>query len=254
MGRSNRYTEAEVRRMLNLAREIAELPGDPRLRTRHMLEGLGRMVGAKGGTSFRARHDFIRNKRRITILTGQSTGMEDAAAQDVLGRYMATMLPTDPLGEPLYSRPERQVTMGREQMMNRTLWHNSAHFNEVRRGIGIDDCIATKITLGAGGQVLTFCLHRALGDIPFTPRQWQLVDLFHSEMHRLLDVPLPNLQAQLAPRLRQVLECLRSGDGAKQIAWKLGLSIHTVRGYIKEIYQQFNVSGRGELLAYFTRQ
>jgi DNA-binding CsgD family transcriptional regulator len=240
--------------MLSLARELAELPNDPKLRTRHMLEGLGRMVGAKGGTSFRARHDFVGNKRRVTVLTGQSTGMEDAAAQAVLGRYMATMLPTDPLGEPLYSQPGRQVTMGREQMLNRTLWHRSDHFNEVRRGIGIDDCIATKITLGAGGHVLTFCLHRAMGDIPFTPRQWHLVDLFHSEMRRLLDAPMRQLEAQLSPRMRQVLECMMAGDGAKQIAAKLNLSVHTVRDYIKELYQRFNVSGRGELLACFARQ
>jgi DNA-binding CsgD family transcriptional regulator len=238
--------------MLRLARELAEMPCDPQLRTTHMLENLCGIVGAKGSTSFFARHNFVKRRRKITVLSGLSTGLEDKASQEVLMHYMQTMLPTDPLGEPLYSAPGRQVTMGREQMMNRNQWHDSAHFNEVRRGIGIDDCVATRIVLGRGNHVLTFCLHRASADRPFTRRQWEVLDLFHSEMYRLLDVRSARPMEDLSPRTRQVLQCILAGDSAKQIAAKLNLSVYTVQDYIKALYERFNVSGRGELLACFT--
>lgn len=251
MGRSNRYTDAEVRGMLRLARELAELPTDRAIRTTHMLQGLCGLVGAKGSSSFLARHDLVERKRKITVLSGQSEGLQERSAQEAIQLYLSTMVPTDPLAEPLYSAPGRQVTMGREQIMNRLDWHYSEHFNEVRCAIGIDDCIATKIVLGAGHHVMTVCVHRAPGERPFTQRQWEVLDLFHSEMHRLLDVRSAKPLMDLSPRMRQVLECMQVGDGAKQIAAKLSLSTHTVRDYIKALYERFNVRGRAELLACF---
>jgi DNA-binding CsgD family transcriptional regulator len=221
-----------------------------------MLEGLRRMVGAKAATSIRARHEMNGAKRKVTVLTGQSIGIEEPAAQEAVARYLATLSPADPLSEPLYSQPGRQVTRGREQLMDRPAWHRSAHFNEVRRAAGIDDCIASKIVLGPGGQVQTVCLHRAVGDAPFTARQWELVDLFHSEMYPLIDAPHvgPSTYATLPPRLRQVLHCLLAGDSAKDAARKLGLSVHTARDYVKDSYRHFNVSSRAELLAQLMRQ
>ncbi|MCC7350441.1 MAG: hypothetical protein IT446_07720 [Phycisphaerales bacterium] len=254
MGRSNRYTDAEVRGMLRLARELAEMPSDRDVRTTHMLTGLCGLVGAKGSSSFLARHEVVQRKRKVTVLSGQSEGLQDRSAQEAIQQYLSTMVPTDPLAEPLYSAPGRQVTMGREQIMDRPQWHYSEHFNEVRCAIGIDDCIATKIVLGSGLHVMTVCVHRAPGERPFTRRQWEILDLFHSEMYRLLDVRSAKPMMALSPRMRQVLECMQRGDGPKQIAIKLGLSVYTVRDYVKKLYERFNVSGQRELLGCFVRQ
>jgi DNA-binding NarL/FixJ family response regulator len=60
------------------------------------------------------------------------------------------------------------------------------------------------------------------------------------------DDPSPR---DLTPRLRQVLDCLLEGDGDKQIAARLQLSVHTVNEYTKKIYGHFGVRGRTELLA-----
>jgi DNA-binding CsgD family transcriptional regulator len=65
--------------------------------------------------------------------------------------------------------------------------------------------------------------------------------------------PLPPAAAKLSPRLRQTLERLLAGDSEKEIAARFGRSRHTIHVYVKKLYERFNVSSRGELLARFVR-
>ncbi|HTL73637.1 MAG TPA: response regulator transcription factor [bacterium] len=53
----------------------------------------------------------------------------------------------------------------------------------------------------------------------------------------------------LSPREREVLNGLAEGQAYKQIGDKLGLSIHTVRNYIRRIYQKLHVRSSGEAVA-----
>lgn len=57
----------------------------------------------------------------------------------------------------------------------------------------------------------------------------------------------------LPPRPRSVLLLLLDGLQAKEVAQQLGLSPHTVRQYIKQIYRTLGVSSRGELFSHFAR-
>lgn len=50
----------------------------------------------------------------------------------------------------------------------------------------------------------------------------------------------------LPPRLAQVAACLALGDSAHQIGQQLGLSPHTARSYVKNLYQRLHVSSRVE--------
>ena len=59
--------------------------------------------------------------------------------------------------------------------------------------------------------------------------------------------------SQLFPRLRTVLNLLIEGWSRKRIAAELGLSIHTVHGYVKAIYDHFGVHSQAELLVRFTK-
>ncbi len=58
----------------------------------------------------------------------------------------------------------------------------------------------------------------------------------------------------LPPSVRRVLACILEGDGDKQIAAKLGLSIYTVNDYTKTIYRHFGVQSRSQLLARWVRR
>ncbi len=56
---------------------------------------------------------------------------------------------------------------------------------------------------------------------------------------------------QLSRREGEVLEQLARGAAYKQIADTLGISIETLRGYIKAVYRKLHVHSRGEAVAKF---
>lgn len=58
----------------------------------------------------------------------------------------------------------------------------------------------------------------------------------------------------LSPREREVLNGLAEGQAYKQIGDRLGLSIHTVRNYIRRIYQKLHVRSCGEAVAKYLQK
>lgn len=63
-----------------------------------------------------------------------------------------------------------------------------------------------------------------------------------------------NASAELSDRERAVLDGLAQGLAYKQIADQLGISIHTVRNYIRRIYEKLHVCSRTEAVAKFLRK
>jgi DNA-binding NarL/FixJ family response regulator len=63
--------------------------------------------------------------------------------------------------------------------------------------------------------------------------------------------PQGDANAELSPREREVLNGLAEGQAYKQIADRLGVSIHTVRNYIRRIYEKLHVQTRTEAVAKF---
>jgi DNA-binding NarL/FixJ family response regulator len=60
--------------------------------------------------------------------------------------------------------------------------------------------------------------------------------------------------AELSNREQEVLNGLAQGLAYKQIADRLGVSIHTVRNYIRRIYEKLHVQSRTEAVAkYLTK-
>ena len=111
-------------------------------------------------------------------------------------------------------------------------------------------------SLADTGRAVGIALHRPWGDKPFGAREVGLVDLFHQAqpLYRNVQVAPPVMPRRgLTPRQQDVLWALRSGDSEKQVAAKLGVSIHTVHVYVKAIYRHFNVNSRGELMSFWAR-
>jgi DNA-binding CsgD family transcriptional regulator len=54
---------------------------------------------------------------------------------------------------------------------------------------------------------------------------------------------------ELSARERQITQLLARGLGTADVAGRLHLSAHTVRGYVKTIFEKVGVSSRGELVA-----
>lgn len=62
-----------------------------------------------------------------------------------------------------------------------------------------------------------------------------------------------NGSAQLSPRKQQTLAGLLEGLSEKQIARRLDISRHTVHTYVKQLYVDYRVNTRSELLALWIR-
>ena len=65
--------------------------------------------------------------------------------------------------------------------------------------------------------------------------------------------PHPDAGVELSPREREVLEALAQGLAYKQIAAQLEVSIHTVRNYIRRIYEKLHVRSRTAAVAKFLK-
>lgn len=62
------------------------------------------------------------------------------------------------------------------------------------------------------------------------------------------------IQHLLSARQREMLDLLAAGEPYKAIADKMGLSIHTVRGYIRRIYEKLQVHTRTEAVARYLQR
>jgi DNA-binding NarL/FixJ family response regulator len=70
----------------------------------------------------------------------------------------------------------------------------------------------------------------------------------------LQSMPIPSDDTMdLSDRERQVLEAMAAGQLYKQIADDLCVSIHTVRSYIRRIYEKLHVRTRTEAVAKYFR-
>jgi DNA-binding NarL/FixJ family response regulator len=64
-----------------------------------------------------------------------------------------------------------------------------------------------------------------------------------------LPAPAPDRTAPLTARERQVLSLIAEGAANKAIAWKLGISEHTVKFHVASILTKLNASSRTEAVA-----
>jgi DNA-binding NarL/FixJ family response regulator len=131
----------------------------------------------------------------------------------------------------------RDVTTDRE-------WYRSSYYSDLKRPFGVDDAIYAQLL--RPGALFAITMHRARRARPFTEEDRNLMALVFDAC------PWVRTEADepaLAPRVRQTLEVLLTGACDKEIAAELGLSVHTVRQYVKVLLKTFGVSSRAQLIA-----
>lgn len=94
----------------------------------------------------------------------------------------------------------------------------------------VDDVVSTIITTFKGGSVFSPSISRNV----------------IQQVQQTIDY-----QSNLSYRERQIVEGLKSGLSYKLIGYKYGISLDTVRQYIKRTYKKLNINSKGELLAQF---
>lgn len=157
---------------------------------------------------------------------------------------------------------EGPLVRRREDCVGDEAWYESDHYKVHRIAANQDACMYTTIpardsfgNLIEENTIWTACACRATGDLMFTEaeRDWFGQCFFGLEklLFEALKTPEAPTEIELSKlplRMRRVAGCLINGDSEKQAAIKLGLSAHTIHGYVKELYKAMDVQSRPELL------
>lgn len=110
-----------------------------------------------------------------------------------------------------------------------------------------DEHLFTALQAGARGYLL-----KDMSEGDFIERLRRIVNgeppLSPTIAHRMIDFFSKSAteRARLTPREMEVLTVIAKGMTTGETAEMLGLSSHTVSGYVKEIYQKLDISSRAE--------
>lgn len=150
---------------------------------------------------------------------------------------------------------DQEATCSRKELITDREWNASRERELYYDAIGIDACIHSFCPVGYGppcdksGMIIS----RVKGERQFNQRELNLLKYLHSELSKLVGTKLCGFNepapTDLAPRVRDVLKLVLEGEGDKQIAKKLVISIYTVNQYVKVIFRHFRVCSRPELMA-----
>lgn len=253
MSRSNRLTLRDIRRVNAMIEQVAELGADPDIWRPHLMDQTRQLLRARVAISM-----DCTNASPTTIpqlIDPLDIGWEERDHRRLHEYFTSGEVTTDPSAIALFGTHERIrfLTATRRALTGDREWYASPTVSEARHGANVDDFVSSSVALAP--HVLQGSIYyRDWGDTPFSAKDRRLLRYAHlCLLRRLRDSALAQrriaAEFDLSPRLKQTFQLLLGGDGVKKIADELGVSLHTVNGYVKTVYRRFNVRSRVELIA-----
>jgi len=258
MSRSQRVRLRDLRDVYRLIGECQDVGADPVEWRQTALFGVGRLIDAPLGQAGEGR--WVGPTRRFDFISAPITvGPFDPKGLRWWSEFARDGLTdSNPIFSPLSRVRAPLVTRSREQLLEDRVWYRSPHCATVREALGFDHTVVSMCGVAGPDEVNMISFARQPGDRPFSARERRLLHIFHHEVGPLLGRRLArgrkNQARPLSPRLRQTLDRLLEGDGEKQVARRLGLSLPTVHQYVTELYRRYGVSSRAELMARWVRR
>jgi DNA-binding CsgD family transcriptional regulator len=261
---TQRLENKDVAGLLHLMAELACARNDPRRWRMEALEAMTRMLPAAAAASFivKLKHDPAANTLPA-VISLFDLGFKGSAEHEAFINEFNQAAFQDPLSkrvlENVRTSEHPSLTVARRDLVDDGEWYGSPGVERFRRTARVDDCLMSVQRWGGADaegavQVMVLLAFRAWGDpAPFTVRDRLWLDALHQGlewMYRAEETLQRVTRATaLSPRLRQTLDFLLAGDTERQVAGRMGISIHTVHDYVKALYLHFGVSSRGELMA-----
>jgi DNA-binding CsgD family transcriptional regulator len=245
-------SEKDVRAIVRLLGEVVGSTDEPIVRKKHLMTGLATLVGADGWLWSVTR---VRDHRPIccALLHGGLTDKQLTAWAEST-QTIDPPLPEHKECEEI-ARNQYHATRTREQIVADGEWYANATVQRYRLDVGIDDFLYSLYPLGEPYFVSAIGLYRHAGRPRFSRRDRRIAHIVLSEIPWLHRAGLPEDEGrtvpQLPPRLRTVFVMLFEGHDRKRIAHLLGISQHTAKDYISEVYRHFGVSSQVELIRRF---
>jgi DNA-binding CsgD family transcriptional regulator len=211
--------ETDVRALVRMLAEVAASDGDLAAKKKLLLSGLSRLVQADGWTCGLIRRGESENNC-LDQMSGGNADLLLAEAGSVSFPCVA--------GSPLKRAPKGQLMAGKKP--NRKLIYTE-----------ILGDVTSRIAFGRSSEAESF-----------SAREGKIVRLVCEEIPWLHE-NYPTGSAFLAKtkftaRERATLELLVDGLSREEIAQRMGISSHTVHGYVKSIYTRLGIHSRLGLL------
>lgn len=244
--------ENDVRALVRLLGDVAALQGPLAEKRTVLMKGLCELIDAEAWIwTMMGELDPTRNPAHTIFLHG-------GFSEEQFVAYLRTQEHPD---IQWLTAPFVQALADADGQLTRTGRHfdpedrlSQSSLNDIMIEAGIGPVILAGRP-ASSGQLSTLVIARRPGREEFSARDVRLAHIVLTEVAWLHDESWPAHPREgissLSPRLRSVLTLLLQGEGRKQIAARLDISIHTLGGYIKEIYGAFKVHSQAELLRRF---
>jgi DNA-binding CsgD family transcriptional regulator len=248
-------SEADVRSMIRLVGDVAACRGDVTEKRRVLMDGLIKLIEAdRWFWTLSAKTDLKPGKRPLY------TALSHGGFVD--GQFPRLLKAID--------HPE---SWGIFTRMTREMKQRNSHLTWTRRQMDPDDHFAQKGVkemwqdAGIGDLMISACpvksgglsgigIYREIGRPEFDLRNARMAHIVLAEVPWLHEIDADGASGEmilpkLSPRRRAVLNLVLEGRSRKDMAAELGISIHTMDGYVKDIFRHFGVHSQAELIARF---
>jgi DNA-binding CsgD family transcriptional regulator len=256
----------DVSKVIRLVREVCDRWDDPEAWRRHLLLGACALMNGHAGmmlTEHEGRRHYFGRLSVTSVVGLPQSGKElvQPAVSQIQHRFYQDVSDNYLPGvTKLYDDLVRQgwVTVARSEMADDQTYHAAPYYRDFRKHLDCDDYVASIRMVDVPRRPEGISIDRPHGAERFGAREVAILRLLHDEVAPLVGVRLATeahlCRDGLSKRLRETLSLLLEGMSEKQVAAKLDLSIKTVHEYVGMLYKHFQVSSRGELLAYFIRR
>ena len=240
---------SEVREVFRLVGDVRDLCHDQPAQETRIVDGLCELIGAPLGwaSTFGAFRPGAAT--RVEQFT-PGTVRDETVLKCLEDWQKISDFADDPMVDLGRPSTEASDVVCRSQRLTLRDWQGYAIYGGVIDPAGVADTMAMWFRYPGGDRIRGYALFRMKGDRVFSPKQVGMARLFVEELGFLYvqgKLEPPDVLDELPARLRRLVPLLLTGLGQKQIAAKTGLSYHTVRSYVKELYDILEVSSREEL-------
>ncbi len=247
----NSLPMSDVRNIVRLLADVAILGGSLSDKRHALLEGLSKLIEADAWIWGISQDSESGSQPEYACIVKGGFSEEQFSAALAANEHPDMRKLCAPHFAEFAARP-RPLTRRREQIIPDSVYEGTAVAG-IWRDAGVGPVILSFHPLEHGGaSAIAIC--RRFDRAAFSPRESRIAHVILLEVPWLnFDIPDSDTPAyRLGPRLRQVLNFLIQGASGKEIAWHLGISIHTVSGYCKELFQRFLVHSQAELVCRFS--
>lgn len=243
----------DARAIVRLLGEVSAIDCDLIAQKRHLMEGLCTLIGAHSwawATTFRFAPEEV--PLNSGFLTGGFSAEQFAKFQEALEHPDTAILNARFTGE--FEKKQTHLTRLRDQIDLEGYFPDSAVY-PIWLAAGVEQVILS-IRPSEKGTLSHVGVYRRPGATSFSIRESRITHIVLGEVPWLHDAVLSKTigtkVTRLTPRQRITLNLLIEGQTRKQIAEHLGLSSHTVHGYVKDVFGFFRVHSQPELIAKFS--